>query len=67
MRPEYVGQMNTREMTEQLQDWQKRATETARNVGEATDIYVRENTWTTLAIAAVVGCMLGYLLASRRD
>src|SRR5438034_10294688 len=67
VRSEYDGQMNTREMTEQLQDWQKRATETARNVGEATDIYVRENTWTTLAVAAVVGCMLGYLLASRRD
>jgi ElaB/YqjD/DUF883 family membrane-anchored ribosome-binding protein len=59
--------MKTREMTEKLQDWQKRATETARNVGEATDNYVRENTWSTLAFAAVVGCIFGYLLASRRD
>ena len=54
-------------MSEQLQDWQKRATDTARNVGEATDNYVRENPWTTLAFAAVVGCIFGYLLASRRD
>jgi ElaB/YqjD/DUF883 family membrane-anchored ribosome-binding protein len=59
--------MNTREMTEKLQDWQKRATDTAKNVGEATDTYVRENPWTTIAFAAVVGCIFGYLLASRRD
>jgi ElaB/YqjD/DUF883 family membrane-anchored ribosome-binding protein len=59
--------MNTREMTDKFQDWQKRATQTARNVGQATDQYVRENTWTTIAMAAVVGCVLGYLLASRRE
>jgi len=59
--------MKTREMTEKLQDWQKRATETARNLGEATDDYVHENTWTTIALAAVIGCIFGYLLAGRRD
>ncbi len=59
--------MNTRAMTDKMQDWQKRATETARNVGTTTDQYVRENTWTTIAIVAVVGCILGYFLASRRD
>ena len=59
--------MNTREMTDKLQDWQKRATETARNLGEATDDYVHENTWTTIALAAVIGCIFGYFLAGRRD
>jgi ElaB/YqjD/DUF883 family membrane-anchored ribosome-binding protein len=59
--------MNTREMTERVQDWQKRATETAKNVGEATDSYVRENTWTSLAFAAVFGCIIGFLLGNRRD
>jgi ElaB/YqjD/DUF883 family membrane-anchored ribosome-binding protein len=59
--------MNTREMTDRIQDWQKRATETARNVGKATDEYVRENTWTTIAIAAAVGCVVGFLLGRRRD
>jgi len=54
-------------MTEKLQDWQKLATKTAKNVGEATDDYVRENTWSTIAFAAVIGCIFGYLLASRRD
>ena len=54
-------------MTDKFQDWQKRATETARNVGQATDHYVRDNTWTTIAMAAVLGCVLGYLLASRGE
>jgi ElaB/YqjD/DUF883 family membrane-anchored ribosome-binding protein len=59
--------MNTRDITEKVQDWQRRATETAKNLGQATDNYVRENTWTTLAFAAVIGCIFGYLLANRRD
>ena len=59
--------MNTREMTEKVQDWQKRAGETAKHLGEATDTYVRENTWTSLAFAAVLGCVIGFLLGNRRD
>ena len=63
--------MNTREMTDKMsdkfQDWQQRATETAKNVGRATDDYVRENTWTTVAIAAMLGCLVGFLLANRND
>jgi ElaB/YqjD/DUF883 family membrane-anchored ribosome-binding protein len=59
--------MKTREITDTLQDWQKRATETARNVSDVTDRYVHENTWTTVAFAALFGCILGYLLAPRRD
>jgi len=59
--------MNTREMTEKLQDWQKRATETAKNIGEVTDNYVHENTWTTIAFAAILGCVFGYFLARSRD
>jgi ElaB/YqjD/DUF883 family membrane-anchored ribosome-binding protein len=59
--------MNTRIMTDKLQDWQKRAGDTVKNVGQATDGYVRENTWTTVAIAAAVGCVIGFLLAKTRD
>ncbi len=59
--------MNTRELTGKFQDWQNRACETARNFGQTTDKYVRENTWTILAVAAVFGCVLGYLLANRRE
>ncbi|HWI58893.1 MAG TPA: DUF883 C-terminal domain-containing protein [Bacillota bacterium] len=59
--------MNKREMTDKFQDWQKRATETAKTFGQTTDQYVRENTWTTIAIAAVLGCVLGFVLANRED
>lgn len=59
--------MNTREMTDKLQDWQKRAGDSAKQVGQATDHYIRENTWTSMAIAALVGCVLGFLLSHRRD
>ncbi|HEV2207142.1 MAG TPA: DUF883 C-terminal domain-containing protein [Verrucomicrobiae bacterium] len=54
-------------MSDRIQDWQQRAGETVRNFGQTTDQYVHENTWTTIAIAAAVGCVLGYLLASRND
>ena len=57
--------MNTRGMTDKMKDWQKRATETARNVGQVSDHYVRDNTWTTIAVAAIVGCLLGYFLVNR--
>ncbi len=59
--------MNAREMTDKFQDWQQRASETARNVGQTTDEYVRTNTWTAIAIAAVLGCVVGYLLSGSRD
>jgi len=59
--------MKTRDVTDKLQDWQKQIGETARNVGSAADDYVRENTWTTIAFAAVLGCAIGYLLGARRD
>jgi len=59
--------MNTSELTDRLQDWQQRATEKAREFGTATDQYVRENTWTSIACAALVGCVIGYLLAGRSD
>jgi ElaB/YqjD/DUF883 family membrane-anchored ribosome-binding protein len=58
--------MNTRDITDKIQDLQKRATDTAKNVGQVTDDYVRENTWTSVACAALLGCVVGFLLA-RRD
>ena len=57
--------MNTRTVTDKFQDWQRRAGETAKNVGQVTDQYVRDNTWSTLAAAAILGCVLGWLLANR--
>ena len=61
------GPMKTRELADRFQDWQERATERAREVGTATDQYVRDNTWTSIACAALLGCVIGYLLAGRND
>jgi len=41
--------------------------ERAKDMGQATDQYVRENTWTTVAIAALFGCVIGYLIGNRKD
>jgi ElaB/YqjD/DUF883 family membrane-anchored ribosome-binding protein len=59
--------MNKSDITNRVQDWQKRATETAKNVSQSSDRYVRENTWTTLAVAVVLGWVVGYLLSATRD
>jgi ElaB/YqjD/DUF883 family membrane-anchored ribosome-binding protein len=66
--------MKTREISEKLGDWQKRASETARNLGETaknlgetTDRYVHENTWTSIACAALLGCIVGFMLGRGRD
>lgn len=59
--------MNTRGVSEKFQEWQKRATHGARKVGTTTDQYVREKTWSTIALAAIVGCVLGYLLVGSRE
>jgi len=59
--------MNTNDVTERLQDFQKKATETARNACQATDDYVHDNVWTSVAVAAVVGCVVGFFLGRGRD
>jgi len=72
--PIYIRLMKTRdiadkarEVTDKFQDFQRKAAETARNVTQATDEYVRDNTWTSIACAALLGCIIGYLLSGRRD
>ena len=66
--------MKARDVSETVQDWQarmgetaKKVSDTARNVGHATDEYVHENVWSSIAMAAVVGCVVGYLLGNRGD
>ena len=55
-----------RELGGKVQDWQKQATQSVREAGEKTDTYVRENTWTSVAAAALVGCVVGFLIAGSR-
>ena len=62
--------MKTQDLTSpetmgRLKDFQQQAVEKAKNVSVATDEYVHDNPWQTIAIAAVVGCIIGFLL--RRD
>ncbi len=59
--------MKTSDVTDRLQDFQKRAGETARNVCQATDSYVHENAWQSVAFAAMLGCVLGFILGRSRD
>lgn len=58
--------MNTRVMTDKLQGFSKKAGETAKTVGQVTDRYVHENTWSSLAFAAVIGALIGFMLGNRR-
>ena len=57
----------TSNMTNRVKEWQQRATDLARNAGESTDRYVRENTWVAIGAAALLGCVVGYLLANSRE
>jgi ElaB/YqjD/DUF883 family membrane-anchored ribosome-binding protein len=59
--------MKTNDLTERLQDFQERAAKTARNVRDVTDEYVHENAWTSVAIAALAGCVIGFFLGRNRD
>jgi len=52
---------------ETAQQWQEAAMERARNAAQATDDYVRDNVWTTVALAVLAGCALGFLLGRSRD
>jgi ElaB/YqjD/DUF883 family membrane-anchored ribosome-binding protein len=79
--PRYLSSMNTTdikeksgELEEQVQSWketarqwQQNAMDTARDAAQATDDYVRENVWSTVALAILAGCALGFLLGRSRD
>ncbi|HZR17319.1 MAG TPA: hypothetical protein VFE51_08330 [Verrucomicrobiae bacterium] len=56
-----------RDWKESAQQWQQAAMERARNAAQATDDYVRENVWSTVALAVLAGCALGFLLGRSRD
>jgi ElaB/YqjD/DUF883 family membrane-anchored ribosome-binding protein len=36
----------------------------AMNAGRTTDYYVRQNTWTAIGVAALLGCAVGFLLSN---
>ena len=55
----------TESTTHRFREMQQRLGEKARDVSRVTDEYVHENAWTTVAIAAVIGCVIGFFLRPR--
>jgi ElaB/YqjD/DUF883 family membrane-anchored ribosome-binding protein len=53
------------ETTERFREVRDQISEKARNASQVTDRFVHENAWTTVAVAAVVGCLIGYFLRPR--
>jgi ElaB/YqjD/DUF883 family membrane-anchored ribosome-binding protein len=48
-----------------FRELQQRLGDKARDVSRVTDRLVHENTWTTVAVAAVIGCLIGFFLRPR--
>jgi ElaB/YqjD/DUF883 family membrane-anchored ribosome-binding protein len=55
------------QVSNKFRDVQGRVSDTAKNVSYATDQYVHENPWKTIAIVALAACITGWLLNSARD
>jgi len=53
------------EVPNRLRDVQHRLAETAKNVTHVTDEYVHDHPWQTVAVAALIGCVIGFLVANR--
>jgi ElaB/YqjD/DUF883 family membrane-anchored ribosome-binding protein len=61
------AQEKMRNIKETARDWSGKAKNTARNVGAAADLYVREYAWTTVAMVGVTALLVGFLLGRQRD
>jgi ElaB/YqjD/DUF883 family membrane-anchored ribosome-binding protein len=55
------------EMKETCQEWQAKASDSARRAMDATDNYVRDNPWVVIGSVALGCLVLGFLLARNRD
>lgn len=64
-------QSQAQDVQEQLREagehWRRRATQAIRDASVTADQYVHENAWTTVAMAAVLGCVVGFFLGRSRD
>jgi ElaB/YqjD/DUF883 family membrane-anchored ribosome-binding protein len=57
--------LTTGQAANRLKDFQNLVGEKAKNVSSVTDEYVHDHPWQTVALAAIVGCILGFLLRPR--
>jgi ElaB/YqjD/DUF883 family membrane-anchored ribosome-binding protein len=51
------------DLKEQAQDWQETARHQVRRATDVANDYVQQNAWTSIAVATVVGCLIGFFLA----
>jgi len=68
------GKEKMDELAEEARSWKETATQWHQNAmdktkdaAQATDQYVRENVWTSIALAVLAGCALGFLMGRSRD
>ena len=59
------NEINPSEAKNRLRDLQEQLAPKVRQATQVTDDFVHENAWTTVAIAAVIGCMIGFFLRPR--
>ncbi len=59
------NEIDPSEATNRLRDLQQQLGTKAKEASRVTDEFVHENAWTTVAIAAVVGCLIGFFLRPR--
>ena len=57
--------LTTGQAANRLKEFQALVGEKAKNVSSVTDEYVHDNPWNTIAIAAIAGCILGFLMRPR--
>lgn len=60
-----TADLTTGQAANRLKDFQNIVGEKAKNMSAVTDEYVHDHPWQTVALAAIVGCILGFLLRSR--
>ena len=59
------NEIDPTEAKNRLRDLQEQLGSKAKEASRVTDEFVHDNAWTTVAIAAVVGCLIGYFLRPR--
>jgi ElaB/YqjD/DUF883 family membrane-anchored ribosome-binding protein len=59
------NEIESSETANRLRDLQQQFGTKAREASRVTDEFVHENAWTTVAIAAAIGCLIGYFLRPR--
>jgi ElaB/YqjD/DUF883 family membrane-anchored ribosome-binding protein len=59
------NEIDPTEAKNRLRDLQEQLGSKAKEASRVTDEFVHDNAWTTVAIAAVVGCLIGFFLRPR--